>query len=89
MNYTIHAGTVLHPLHACCSVFGLYGDLMNVGDYDTGSGQELEHGSSKEIHKSDPDLDTIPYRIGTLDRYLYIHVFISKHYYHLKSIYEI
>merc|ERR1719427_600905 len=50
------------------SVFGLYGDLMNVGDYDTGSGQELEHGSSKEIHKSDPDLDTIPYRIGTLDR---------------------
>ena len=48
------------------SVFGLYGDLMNVEDYDCDS-SNLE-ASSKSIHTSDPELDTIPYRIGTLDR---------------------
>jgi len=49
------------------SVFGLYGDLMNVEEYDCDSTNNLE-GSTKDIHKSDPELDTIPYRIGTLDR---------------------
>ena len=49
------------------SVFGLYGDLMNVEEYDCDSTNNIE-GSKKDIHKSDPELDTIPYRIGTLDR---------------------
>jgi len=49
------------------SVFGLYGDLMNVEEYECDSTNNLE-GSTKDIHKSDPELDTIPYRIGTLDR---------------------
>merc|ERR1712013_290307 len=49
------------------SVFGLYGDLMNVEEYECESTNNLE-GSTKDIHKSDPELDTIPYRIGTLDR---------------------
>jgi len=48
------------------SVFGLYGDLMNVEEYECESTNNLE-GSTKDIHKSDPELDTIPYRIGTLD----------------------
>jgi len=49
------------------SVFGLYGDLMNVEEYECDSTNNLE-GSTKDSHKSDPELDTIPYRIGTLDR---------------------
>jgi len=51
------------------SVFGLYGDLMNVEEYevDSSSTSHLE-GSRKELRSSDPELDTIPYRVGTLDR---------------------
>jgi len=48
------------------SVFGLYGDLMNVEDYDYGS-VSLE-ATNKDSHRSDPELDTIGYRVGTLDR---------------------
>ena len=48
-------------------MFGLYGDLMNVEEYDCDSTNNIE-GSKKDIHKSDPELETIPYRIGTLDR---------------------
>ena len=40
---------------------------MNVEEYDCDSTNNIE-GSKKDIHKSDPELDTIPYRIGTLDR---------------------
>ena len=49
------------------SVFGLYGDLMNVENYECSSTNNLDT-SSKDVHNSDPELDTIPYRIGTLDR---------------------
>ena len=48
------------------SVFGLYGDLMNVDNYDCDN-SHLDT-STKELHTSDPELDTIPYKIGTLDR---------------------
>eukprot|EP00088_Acartia_fossae_P030831 TRINITY_DN3181_c0_g3_i1.p1 TRINITY_DN3181_c0_g3~~TRINITY_DN3181_c0_g3_i1.p1 ORF type:complete len:810 (+),score=134.88 TRINITY_DN3181_c0_g3_i1:321-2432(+) len=48
------------------SVYGLYGDLMNLQEYEYSHG-ELEL-STSEIHRSDPDLDTIPYRVNTLDR---------------------
>jgi len=45
------------------SVFGLYGDLMNVEEYevDSASTSNLE-GSRKELRSSDPELETIPYR---------------------------
>ena len=49
------------------SVFGLYGDLMNVENYDCQSTNNLD-ASTKELHTSDPELDTLSYRIGTLDR---------------------
>ena len=53
------------------SVFGLYGDLLNVGGYECESSVRLlDTNSSKELHNSDPELDTIPYRIGTLNRNL-------------------
>ena len=53
------------------SVFGLYGDLLNVGGYECESSVRLlDTSSSKELHNSDPELDTIPYRIGTLNRNL-------------------
>jgi len=48
------------------SVYGLYGDLMNIQDYEY-SHAELEL-SSNETHRSDPDLDTLPYQVNTLDR---------------------
>ncbi|XP_023325596.1 rho guanine nucleotide exchange factor 10 [Eurytemora carolleeae] len=48
------------------SVFGLYGDLMNVEEYEYDT-TELEK-NKNEIHRSDPDLDTISYRVNTLDR---------------------
>ncbi len=53
---------------ACDSndVFGLYGDLLNVRDYDCDSG-ELSR-QNEELRKSDPELSTIPYRVSTLDR---------------------
>merc|ERR1719481_1223764 len=50
------------------SVFGLYGDLMNVGGYEVESRTSLLEGSSQNLRSSDPELDTIPYRVGTLDR---------------------
>ena len=51
------------------SVFGLYGDLLNVGGYECESSGALDT-TSKELHNSDPELDTLPYRIGTLNRSL-------------------
>ena len=48
------------------SVYGMYGDLLNVRDYECDS-TELGR-TCQEIHRSDPELDTIPYRVSTLDR---------------------
>jgi len=57
------------------SVYGLYGDLLNVADYDseTGYGGQSVGGGAGQTalancHKSDPELNTIPYRVSTLDR---------------------
>jgi Rho guanine nucleotide exchange factor 10 len=47
-------------------VFGLYGDLLNVRDYDCDSGELSRQG--EDLRKSDPELSTIPYRVSTLDR---------------------
>ncbi|TRY79106.1 hypothetical protein TCAL_02839 [Tigriopus californicus] len=47
-------------------VFGLYGELLNVRDYDCDSGEISRQG--EELRKSDPELSTIPYRVSTLDR---------------------
>jgi hypothetical protein len=44
------------------SVFGLYGDLMNVQEYEVESGGLA--GSRKELRSSDPELETIPYRLA-------------------------
>ena len=49
------------------SVFGLYGDLMNVENYECDSTHTLDS-NNRDNHNSDPELDTIPYKIGTLDR---------------------
>ena len=54
--------------HSDCgdSIYGLYEDLLNVQDYDCES-SELNR-SRQNCHKSDPELNTIPYRVSTLDR---------------------
>lgn len=49
-----------------CDVFGLYGELLNVRDYDCNSGELTRQ--SEELRRSDPELSTIPYRVSTLDR---------------------
>ena len=51
---------------ADCDVFGLYGELLNVRDYDCDSGEIVRQG--EDLRKSDPELSTIPYRVSTLDR---------------------
>ena len=43
-----------------CDVFGLYGELLNVRDYDCDSGERIS--MTDELRKSDPELSTIPYR---------------------------
>ena len=43
-----------------CDVFGLYGELLNVRDYDCDSGERIS--MNDELRKSDPELSTIPYR---------------------------
>jgi len=48
------------------SVYGLYGDLLNVRDYECDS-TDLGR-ACQENHRSDPELDTIQYRVSTLDR---------------------
>lgn len=50
-----------------CDVFGLYGELLNVRDYDCDSGERIAM-NADELRKSDPELSTIPYRVSTLDR---------------------
>ena len=47
-------------------VYGLYGELLNVRDYDCDSGELVRQGD--DLRKSDPELSTIPYRVSTLDR---------------------
>jgi len=48
------------------SLYGLYEDLLNVQDYDV---DNIELNTSRQnVHKSDPELNTIPYRVSTLDR---------------------
>lgn len=47
-------------------VFGLYGELLNVRDYDCESSEIVRQG--EDLRKSDPELSTIPYRVSTLDR---------------------
>ena len=49
-----------------CDVYGLYGELLNVRDYDCDSGELIKQGD--DLRKSDPELSTIPYRVSTLDR---------------------
>ena len=58
-------------------VYGLYGELFNIRDYDycDGSGEFGRHdgtigqmAESDENRKSDPEISTIPYRVSTLDR---------------------
>ena len=53
-------------------VFGLYGELLNVRDYECDSAGELASrlmlDSGADLRKSDPELSTIPYRVSTLDR---------------------
>ncbi len=44
-----------------CDVFGLYGELLNVRDYDCDSGERISN-CCDDLRKSDPELSTIPYR---------------------------
>ena len=56
-----------------CDIFGLYGDLMNVKDYEGCDGNALGVASARTyetLRRSDPDLAAIPAKVSTLDRRL-------------------
>ena len=50
------------------SVFGLYGDLMNVENYECSSTNNLD-ASSKDVHNSDPELDTKPLAVRSIQMF--------------------
>jgi len=53
-----------------CDVYGLYGELLNVRNYDFDSGELDKQGD--DLRKSDPELSTLPYRVSTLDRRVFM-----------------
>jgi Rho guanine nucleotide exchange factor 10 len=66
-----------------CDIFGLYGELMNIKDFDEGNGSGLMCGGSgtgagavnsmyETLRRSDPDLAAIPAKVSTLDRRLHM-----------------
>ena len=66
-----------------CDIFGLYGELMNIKDYEDGDGSGLMCGGSgtgagtvnsmyETLRRSDPDLAAIPAKVSTLDRRLHM-----------------
>lgn len=52
-----------------CDVYGLYGELMYVKDYD-GDDHELGDTVYESLRRSDPELAAIPGKVSTLDRRL-------------------
>lgn len=52
-----------------CDVYGLYGELMYVKDYD-GDDHELGDTIYESLRRSDPELAAIPGKVSTLDRRL-------------------
>jgi len=61
-----------------CDIFGLYGELMNVKDYEEVEGGGLGgpgagvNGMYESLRRSDPDLAAIPAKVTTLDRRLHM-----------------
>ncbi|KAF4520916.1 hypothetical protein B566_EDAN014411 [Ephemera danica] len=57
-----------------CDVYGLYGDLMNVRDYEEDGSRVGGTGDSsyEALRRSDPELAAIPGKVSTLDRRLRI-----------------
>lgn len=65
-----------------CDIFGLYGELMNIKDYEESDGSSLmgaggNHGQVSSsmyetLRRSDPDLAAIPAKVSTLDRRLHM-----------------
>ncbi|XP_051175779.1 rho guanine nucleotide exchange factor 10-like isoform X2 [Leptopilina boulardi] len=52
-----------------CDVYGLYGDLMNIKDYDTENNGGIDP-IYETLRRSDPELAAIPNKVSTLDRRL-------------------
>ncbi|XP_059352325.1 uncharacterized protein LOC130695539 [Daphnia carinata] len=64
-----------------CDIFGLYGELMNIKDYEESDGSSLMGGGGgagtvngmyETLRRSDPDLAAIPAKLSTLDRRLHM-----------------
>ena len=66
-----------------CDIFGLYGELMNIKDYEEADGSGLMGGGGgagagtvnsmyETLRRSDPDLAAIPAKVSTLDRRLHM-----------------
>ena len=60
-----------------CDIFGLYGELMNVKDYEEAEGTGLGGTGTvtsmyETLRRSDPDLAAIPAKVSTLDRRLHM-----------------
>ena len=63
-----------------CDIFGLYGELMNIKDYEESDASSLMTGGNgavcnsmyETLRRSDPDLAAIPGKVSTLDRRLHM-----------------
>lgn len=65
-----------------CDIFGLYGDLMNIKDYEESDAGLMRGGGGpgtgtvssmyETLRRSDPDLAAIPAKVSTLDRRLHM-----------------
>ncbi|XP_046653295.1 rho guanine nucleotide exchange factor 10-like protein isoform X3 [Daphnia pulicaria] len=81
VSRTLPRGHVLSATE--CDIFGLYGELMNIKDYEEADGSGLMGGGGgagagavnsmyETLRRSDPDLAAIPAKVSTLDRRLHM-----------------
>lgn len=81
LSRTLPRGHVASLTAAECDIFGLYGELMNVKDFEA-EGDGVPGGSGvhsgavgsmyETLRRSDPDLAAIPAKVSTLDRRLHM-----------------
>ena len=76
MSRTLPRGHVASLTAAECDIFGLYGELMNVKDFevdeDSVTGAQPVGSMYETLRRSDPDLAAIPAKVSTLDRRLHM-----------------
>lgn len=79
LSRTLPRGHVLGSANEC-DIFGLYGELMNIKDYEESDANSLMTSANgtvcnsmyETLRRSDPDLAAIPGKVSTLDRRLHM-----------------